>query len=88
MRLNLVERDAGESQFAGFDVDRSQLSGRTQAIALEVNDGRWVAALAMPVPGDDPLSDADGKRILSVIEKFRWKNPASALLLAGWVASR
>lgn len=36
-------------------------------------------------PADVPLSDEDGRRLLSVAKMFRWSKPGAAALLAGWV---
>ncbi len=43
-------------------------------------------ARALPQPADEALSDEDGKRLLAMAKRFRWKHPGSAVLLAGWVA--
>lgn len=37
-------------------------------------------------PGDEAMSNADGKRIVEVAKGFHWNRPASAILCAGWVA--
>lgn len=37
-------------------------------------------------PADEPLSAQDGKKIIETAKVFHWNRPASAILLAGWVA--
>lgn len=37
-------------------------------------------------PADKPLTDAEGGELAEVARMFRWTKPASAALLAGWVA--
>ena len=34
----------------------------------------------------EPLTDQEGANLLAIAEQFHWETPASALLLAGWVA--
>jgi putative DNA primase/helicase len=41
---------------------------------------------AMPPPAEKPLSSEDGKRIVALAQQFAFTRPASAILLAGWVA--
>ena len=43
-------------------------------------------AKSLPSPHDDPLTDDEGKRLLSLFSYFRWTTAGSAVLLAGWVA--
>lgn len=38
------------------------------------------------LPPDEPLSGLDGARIIKTAQVFHWTRPASAILLAGWVA--
>lgn len=38
------------------------------------------------LPVDEPMSKADGVKLIEIAKKFRWTRPASAVLLAGWVA--
>lgn len=38
------------------------------------------------IPPETPMSGADGARIIKVSQTFHWTRPASAILLAGWVA--
>jgi len=40
----------------------------------------------LQLPGSDPMSNEDGAKIVALARQFRWKQPASALLLCGWVA--
>lgn len=41
---------------------------------------------SLPEPAESPLSDEEGARLLEIAKMFRWNKPASAALLAGWVA--
>jgi Uncharacterized protein conserved in bacteria len=41
---------------------------------------------SLPEPAKSPLSDEEGARLLEIAKMFRWTKPASAALLAGWVA--
>lgn len=43
-------------------------------------------AQSLPDPHKDPLTDDEGKSLLSLMKKFRWTNAGSPLLFAGWVA--
>lgn len=49
---------------------------------------RYVYELAksMQMPADEPMSDAEGRRLVDVIKMFRWGVDGSALLFAGWIA--
>tara|TARA_R110000868_G_scaffold169421_1_gene404403 strand:- start:2739 stop:5627 length:2889 start_codon:yes stop_codon:yes gene_type:complete len=40
----------------------------------------------LPLPADLAMTDAEGLRLLEIADMFRWKNPASALLMLGWTA--
>jgi putative DNA primase/helicase len=40
----------------------------------------------LPLPADEPLSRADGKRIIETCKMFSWTRPASAVLMAGFMA--
>lgn len=40
---------------------------------------------SLPTVSEDPLSDDDGRRILEIAKRFRWKKEGSAALIAGWV---
>lgn len=55
---------------------------------LEVGQikSRFVYELArtLPMPADEPLSDADGARLVEIARMFRWSKPGAAALLAGW----
>lgn len=42
--------------------------------------------LELREPHRTPLSDAEGAELLDIARQFRWTKPASAALLAGWVA--
>lgn len=42
--------------------------------------------LELSHPADEPLSDDDGKKLAQIATLFRWTKPASAALLAGFVA--
>jgi putative DNA primase/helicase len=38
------------------------------------------------MPSVEPLSDDAGRALFELAQQFRWVNPASAILLAGWSA--
>lgn len=41
---------------------------------------------SFPEPADSPMSDEEGARLIEIAKIFRWTKPASAPLLAGFVA--
>lgn len=41
---------------------------------------------SLPDISDDPLTNEEGRDIVELSEMFRWSKPASAPLLAGWIA--
>ena len=50
------------------------------------SDYTYQKQLSLGVPAAEPLSKEDGMKILEVANAFRWRLPASAALLAGFVA--
>jgi putative DNA primase/helicase len=68
--------------------DRLVVDGRSQPIN-QVFPSRfhYQRGPALHGPGDVPaLSDEEAFTVLAIAERFHWEIPASALLLAGWVA--
>lgn len=88
--------DMGRLRGRGAWIDRGRLvfhHGRYlsvdgEAVGISDMDSSYTYELAasLPDPADDMLSDEDGQRLIEIAQMFRWTKPASAALLAGWVA--
>ena len=57
-------------------------------MAVTAIKSKYVYEMDMPInsQADTPLSDADGQMLVDTAKRFRWSKPASAALLAGFVA--
>lgn len=86
---NLV-RGRGAARDAGRIVfhlgDRLLVDNEFMALTEIESDFVYEQGPRMDSPADDVLSQKDGRRIIEMAQKFSFTRPASAILLAGWVA--
>jgi putative DNA primase/helicase len=68
--------------------DRLVVDGMTQAITDPLESAfRYQRGAALIGPGEaTPLSDEEALTVLTMADRFWWDVPASALLMAGWLA--
>jgi len=68
--------------------DRLVVDGVTQAITDPLESAfRYQRGAALIGPGDaTPLSDEEALTVLTMADRFWWDVPASAMLMAGWLA--
>ncbi|UIF85156.1 toprim domain-containing protein [Cupriavidus sp. UYPR2.512] len=85
-----VKRGRGGWTDAGRTVlhlgDRLIVDGVETALTKIKSKSIYPANFALPSPSAIPLSDDEARRILQIAGRFRWKRPASAALLSGWIA--
>lgn len=76
--------DAGRHVFhhGGF------LTVDSEHVEIADFDSRYVYEMSRSLPDidDTPLTDEEGQDLLTHAEVFRWAKPASAALMAGWIA--
>lgn len=65
--------------------DRLIVDGVEKPLTKIASKFIYPANFALPSPSDVPLTDDEARRILQIANRFRWKRPASAALLSGWV---
>lgn len=66
----------------------SHLTVAGQEMDVTKIESRYVYELgkSMQSPADTALTDEEGRRLIKVLEMFRWDVNGSALLFAGWIA--
>ncbi len=76
------------------DVDRTvynageilDVAGATHDLTSFDSHFAYARAQRLPLPAQEPMSDAEGVQLLTMAGKFNWSHPASSALLVGWIA--
>lgn len=63
-----------------------EVNGQEVELVDLVSDYTYQKQLSLGVPDAQPMTKEDGLKILTVANAFRWRVPASAALVAGWIA--
>jgi putative DNA primase/helicase len=66
--------------------DRLMIDGVLKPDLKIDSTGVYEQARKLRLPADEPMSNADGRKILEAAQGFAWSRPASALLWVGWCA--
>lgn len=62
------------------------VDGQSMPVSAIKSEYVYEKARRLPAPADKALTDDEGKNLVDIAKMFRWTKPASAALLAGFVA--